>query len=255
MGVEPLHGEWIPAPHFRDNRNRQKWGRVIFLGTHTAEGGSSAAALGGYFQRTTRLVSSHCGIGQSGEYAEYVRYLYTAWTMNPVNDDTDNCEIMGFAAWSRDEWLKQTKMLDTFAHWLAWRSEVRNIPLRVLSAADAKAGRPGILMHRTVTAAWPGESTHEDPGPNFPWDYVLNLAKEIGGSSVSYPTPKTNDVYLSKLHVGQMDSDSVWQVQNALRKLGYDVPLTGDFDKKTLEERVRQLFNAAGITVNIHNDL
>jgi hypothetical protein len=178
VSVTPLDGPWIPATHYRSNRSRMKWGRVIFLGTHTAEGGSTARALGLYFQKTTRDVSSHCGIGQAGDYAEYVRYSHTAFTMPPVNDDTDNCELMGFAAWSRTTWLSHKPMLDKFSHWLAWRSEVRKIPLHVLSASEAKAGQPGILMHRTATLAW-GQSDHTDPGPNFPWDYVLPRAKDI----------------------------------------------------------------------------
>ena len=178
MSVDPLDGPWIPADHYRSNRSRQKWGRVVFLGTHTAEGGSSAKALGEYFQRTDRDVSSHCGIGQGGEYAEYVRYSHTAFTMPPVNDDSENCELLGFAAWSRSEWLDHAKMLNTFAHWLAWRSEVRNIPLRVLTASEAKAGKAGILMHRTATEAW-HVSNHTDPGTHFPWDLVLAKARDI----------------------------------------------------------------------------
>lgn len=71
----------------------------------------------------------------------------------------------------------------------------------------------------------------------------------------AYPTPTSNDVYLSKLRLGQTDSDSVWQLQNALKQLGFDILLTGDFGKKTLEFQARAVFQAAGVDVDVVNDL
>jgi hypothetical protein len=210
MTVEPLTGPWMRTAHYRPGRERQQWGRVVFLGIHTAEGGSSAKALGEYFQTTTREVSSHCGIGQDGGYAEYVRYFNTAWTMPPINDDTDNVELLGFAAWSRADWLRHPKMLETFAHWLAWRSEVRNIPLHVLTAAEAKAGKPGLLMHRIANDAWHA-SDHVDPGRNLPWDIVLARANAL--REVDMPLSKED---LDKIRAIVRDeikaeaSDAVW---------------------------------------------
>ena len=51
----------------------------------------------------------------------------------------------------------------------------------------------------------------------------------------SYPAPTSNQVYLAKLKLGQTDSDSVWYVQAALRKAGYDAPLNGTYDEATAE--------------------
>ena len=48
-----------------------------------------------------------------------------------------------------------------------------------------------------------------------------------------YPAPKSNEVYLAKLKLGQKDSDSVWYAQNSLRKLGFDAPLSGEYDEAT----------------------
>jgi hypothetical protein len=76
-----------------------------------------------------------------------------------------------------------------------------------------------------------------------------------GEAAVVYPKPKSNDVYLSKLVLGQQDSDSVWQLQNALKKLGSPVNPTGDFGKATFEAWATEVFNAAEISVDIINDL
>lgn len=88
---------------------------------------------------------------------------------------------------------------------------------------------------------------------------------------VLYPAPTTKDVWQEKLVAGQVDSDSVWQLQNALRKLGFDALLTGAYDAQTiaavkryqasLGDKVQdglvgplqtaRLFKDAGVTVTI----
>lgn len=61
-----------------------------------------------------------------------------------------------------------------------------------------------------------------------------------GGSSSSYPKPTSKTVYLSKLHYGQEDSDSVWYLQDRLNghplSGGQTLPLTGNYLTETDEE-------------------
>jgi hypothetical protein len=93
------------------------------------------------------------------------------------------------------------------------------------------------------------------------WATLAELKAWAGGSDpVLYPTPKTNDVYLSKLRLGQTDSDSVWHLQNALKLCGWEIDFTGNFDKRTAESVARQIFSDAASRggapeVTIHNDL
>lgn len=58
--------------------------------------------------------------------------------------------------------------------------------------------------------------------------------------SPTYPKPYSNTVYLSKLHYGQKDSDSVWYLQEALNnhplQYGENLPLTGCYLSATDEE-------------------
>lgn len=116
----------------------------------------------------------------------------------------------------------------------------------------------GTTTTPTTTPAWsfwqytdkPIDQNHANPK----WATLAELKAWAQGST-DYPTPKTNDVYLSKLHLGQTDSDSVWQLQQALNRLHPTLALTGDFDKATLEQWARCIFAAAEETVTIHNDL
>lgn len=99
------------------------------------------------------------------------------------------------------------------------------------------------------------EQSHGDPSL-INVGFIIDKAQAIaGGGTVGYPTPKTNDVYLSKLHVGQTDSDSVWQLQKALIADGYQVPLSGTFDKATAAAVAKCVFDGGNQTVTIHNDL
>lgn len=82
---------------------------------------------------------------------------------------------------------------------------------------------------------------------------ILSILK--GEDPVAYPIPKTNDVYLSKLVLGQTDSDSVWQLQTALNKLGSSFTLNGDYGKTVAEHVAKAIFKAAGMAVTVHNDL
>jgi hypothetical protein len=120
----------------------------------------------------------------------------------------------------------------------------------------------GTTTAPTTSPAWsfwqysdsPIDQNHASPR----WATLAELKAWAGGQpppTPTYPTPKTNDVYLSKLKLGQLDSDSVWQLQNALNKLGSTLTLNGDFGKTTAEAYARAIFKAAGVTVTIHNDL
>lgn len=88
---------------------------------------------------------------------------------------------------------------------------------------------------------------------------------------VLYPEPENKDVYLDRLISGQKNSDSVWQLQNALRVLGYDIKLTGAYDEQTIDGvkryqsalgdkdidglvgplQTNRIFKDAGIDINI----
>ncbi len=85
---------------------------------------------------------------------------------------------------------------------------------------------------------WTGSDADGIPGP-MTWDLLMaDPAKPEEPVDPShpelYPTPTTNLVYMEKLIPGQTDSDSVWQLQDALRKLGFDCQLTGAYDAKTV---------------------
>ncbi len=148
---------------------------VRLVAIHTAEGALTATALGNYFAQSTSQVSSHVGIDDSS-VIQYVDYAYATWTMLDANPVSDQAELCGFAAWSRDTWLTQHRgMLDQAAAWIRSRCLARGIPIQKLTPAQVGAGQAGVCGHWDWTLGT-GEGTHTDPGAGFPWDYVMNRA-------------------------------------------------------------------------------
>lgn len=154
------------------SRNGQK---VRLIALHTAEGATTAESLGNYFYRNDVQASSHVGIDDT-HGLQYVDYAYAAWTMRNANPYSENAELCGFAAWTRDQWLNQHKyMLDQAAQWIANRCHARGIPIRKLSPQQVGAGEWGVCGHADYTYGT-SDGTHTDPGVNFPWDYVMEKA-------------------------------------------------------------------------------
>jgi hypothetical protein len=155
--------------------------RLVIL--HTAEGARTVAELGNYFASASVQVSSHVGIDDQG-LEQYVPYEREAWTTLSANPVSDNAELCGFAAWTREQWLSQHRpMLERAASWVAARCAARNIPVVKLTPAQVAAGHAGVIGHVDWTLGMK-EGTHTDPGPGFPWDVVISLAQG-GGAPVA----------------------------------------------------------------------
>ena len=132
-----------------------------------------------------RDVSSHyCADDTS--VVQCVRLADVAWTVGnrPGNNRGINWELSGFAAQTREQWLDPfgVAMFGQIAPIIRSDAAKYGIPLRRCTIDDLKAFRPGITSHNDLGVAF-GGTDHTDPGPNFPWDYLLGL---LGGDDMSY---------------------------------------------------------------------
>jgi hypothetical protein len=149
--------------------------RVLWITIHTAEGIRKAADLKAFFDRATDR-SAHAVADDQTLIENCVPYDRAAWTLRYGNTRSDNLELCGFAAWSRNEWLTNHKgMLNFAADWARSRCLARGIPIVKLSPADVAAGKSGVIGHVDYTLGT-HDGTHTDPGPGFPWDYVIARA-------------------------------------------------------------------------------
>ena len=171
----------IASPNHSD-RGGARVNKVVI---HSAEGARRAVDLGNYFLRTDIDASSHVGIDDNVTI-QYVPYDRASWTLLNGNRTSDNAELCAFARWNRDEWFAHQGMLDRAAAWIRERCQARGIPIRKLSPNDIDAGASGVIGHADWTYSKIGDGDHTDPGPNFPWGYVI--AKAQGGE----PLPGDN---------------------------------------------------------------
>lgn len=175
----------IPSPN-HSSRGGQK---VRLLVIHTAEGSRTVESLGGYFASASSQVSSHVGIDDN-RIEQYVDYAEEAWTALSASPISDQAELCGFAAWTRDNWLNDHhRMLELTAQWIAERCKARGIPLTKLSPAQLAAGQSGVIGHVDWTNGMK-QGTHQDPGVGFPWDTVMGLAALAGQPA---PVPQGMD--------------------------------------------------------------
>jgi len=183
---------------------------VIWLAVHTAEGATTAASLANYLANPTNQGSYH-DVCDDSTTIQCVDYAEEAWAMLGGNPRSDQVCCTGFAAWSTSTWLSHQGMLDRIARWLAQRARVRGIPLDHIGPTGVADRAPGVIGHWDYTIG-AHDGTHTDPGPNFPWDYVITKArqhnrtgddlmsqgtwdpctKDSNGNITEYPVPTAN---------------------------------------------------------------
>ena len=165
---EQMTGMWNDA----DN-NKQ------FIGLHSSDSEGGNSNVFGYLERNWGTGSYQTMVDFDGEEVRIVPDNKQAWGAMPQGNSRGlhTC-VMGRAGWSRDRWMQEGKMLERTAMRYAEWSKLYDIPLVKITSHQARAGERGIVGHADISDAW-DESDHWDPGPDFPFDVVIERAKEI----------------------------------------------------------------------------
>lgn len=163
-----LTGQWY------DNQQT-----IRLLAIHTAEGARTDESLADFCDRMNDR-SYHDGCDDNS-ITRMVPHKYSAWHLRGGNSLSLGFCTTGFADWSRATWMNHPKMLRSCAWWLEKESHDHNVRLVKLSSAEVgKVVRDrqgsGVCGHIDYTKGT-GDGTHWDPGYNFPWDYVMGLAR------------------------------------------------------------------------------
>jgi N-acetyl-anhydromuramyl-L-alanine amidase AmpD len=143
---------------------------------------------------------------------ECVRLADTAWAAPKANADGAHIELAGFASQSRADWTDDFSRA-TIANAVAWvktKDELAHIPWRWLTDAEIRDGKTaGHIEHRDASRAFGTPGGHQDAGPNFPRDLVMQLGQ------VSAYDPTALSPVLHRGSIGPKVAD----VQRALDKL------------------------------------
>jgi len=181
MATSPDHPElqFVQASGYTKGRadGPPIWNVIHDMEAH--ETPTTAEATAEYFATGAggRSVSSHyCGDNDS--VVQCVLLKDVAWTVGnrAGNYRGINWELAGFASQTREQWLDPfgVAMLNRIAPIIRSDSARYGIPHVRLSIAELRAFKPGLTSHNDLGIAF-GGTDHTDPGPNFPWDYLLEL--------------------------------------------------------------------------------
>jgi N-acetyl-anhydromuramyl-L-alanine amidase AmpD len=114
--------------------------------------------------------SSHVIVDGDGHSARLVPDERKAWAQAAYNPFALAIEQIGIAAserWTRDE-IRET------ARWIARWSKKYGIPIRTGAVSGGLVTRSGVVTHKMLGPLGGG---HVDPGPRFPFDACLKLAR------------------------------------------------------------------------------
>ena len=175
-----LNRVWIPSPNYSSRGGSG----VRLVVVHTAEGARSFRDLGSFFSSSSSAASSHTGIDdEQGTIGEYVARSNKAWTQANYNSQCVSTELCAApisssypcgANWTAEEWNRHAGMLANVAAWIREECNYYGLPITKLSASDAQGSGRGVCGHVDLGA---GGGGHWDPGPNFPWSRVMDMAR------------------------------------------------------------------------------
>lgn len=101
-----------------------------------------------------------------------------AWHAGPINGFSVGIEQAGKAAQTSEQWHDDfsSRVLDNTARLIALVAGLYDLPIEHCANPKAQDAR-GVCTHYDVTKAWGKQGGHWDPGPNYPLDEVLEMAR------------------------------------------------------------------------------
>lgn len=162
--------------------------RVIVVHyTAGAERSTSAEDGAAYDQRRSDGTSTHYFCDSDS----VVQCVYTwdranaaLWNGNRIGIQYELCGTVQ----SRQQWLDapSSATLTNAARQIARDCAKYKIPIRKLTYQQVAAGESGICAHADITRAYPADGgDHMDPGPEFPWDVLLQRIVQAAASGAT----------------------------------------------------------------------
>lgn len=147
-----------------------------YIAIHNTSNDATPAEEASYARRRTDDVSCHV-VADPYAVLQILSLDRNSWHAGSSwgNSKAISFEFKGKNTWSSDYWRT---VIDRSAPVIAECCVLWAIPVRRLTVEEArKKVMKGFVTHDDMRQAW-GGTTHTDPGPNFPMEYLLTRVKE-----------------------------------------------------------------------------
>jgi N-acetyl-anhydromuramyl-L-alanine amidase AmpD len=175
LTTELPHIKFKQDPNYKPGRPS---GTPLWVVVHTAECRESPTAAEALQGWDSVNVSWHYAV-DSDSITQSVREADRSQSVghNPAQERGVHLELAGYARQTEEEWADDYSqaMLNLGALLVAHICKRWNIPAEHVGSTEMRANVAGICGHADVTRAWPGTTTHVDPGVHFPWERFVDL--------------------------------------------------------------------------------
>lgn len=161
-------------PAFRQSGSRPE-SSIKWIVIHDTESGvNTAEAVARYFKSTSAKGSAHITV-DDGNCFRSLPNTAIPWAAPGANTKGFHIEIVGYARWTRAQWLQRMATINRAAYKTALHASKFGIPLTLRKAYGLKKGYKGITTHAECTKAFGG--SHTDPGAGFPLDVFMERVR------------------------------------------------------------------------------
>lgn len=198
---KPDYNEYANWSSNCQSRNGRKLD--LFL-LHTQEGPGNADSLARFLRSTengSNPVSYHYTVSQDPNdggvtVVDVVDTDLASYSVGNSNNRSINlCFAGSRAAWTRADWLKQSRAIDVAAYLAVQDCRKYGIQIRVL-APPYRTSPPGIADHRYCSNFLKDGNDHQDIGNNFPWDFFTDAVNRYANqTSTPKPVPAPDPAF------------------------------------------------------------
>lgn len=216
---------WVPSPnHYLGRKRPLSW--IVWHSTESTETkGAAYNIAANWFGQKSSKVSAHIVVDNGADprypdgVVECVRPGDTAWHAANANAGGYGIEIVGKAAQGADAWSDPYSLaaIRNACRWIRSNPSLQPIPTRWLTDTQLRNGERGHTVHVQCSRVL-GGTTHTDPGPGFPFAYVM---EQLGGGAATPPatgTPAAGTQRALRVESPVLRGDDVRALQSGLNR-------------------------------------
>lgn len=216
---------WVPSPNYYYGRRRAlSW--VVWHSTESTEakGGAYNVARGWFADKASK-VSAHVVVDNGADprypdgVVECVKPGDTAWHAANANAGGYGIEIVGKASQSGADWSDPYSLaaIRNACRWVRSNPSLHGVPARWLTDAQLRNGERGHTVHAQCSRVL-GGTTHTDPGPGFPFAFVMENLSGQGAAPADPGDPGDGELRTLRASPPLPNGDDIKGLQAGLNR-------------------------------------